>query len=107
MKRFVKKWLGGSGSEATPLQPSIPAGRRLYAIGDIHGRFDLLQELHRMIEADAREFDGNKTLVYLGDYIDRGEQSKEVIDLLLEAPMPAFETVHPVLHIEIVAYQRS
>jgi serine/threonine protein phosphatase 1 len=94
LKGFVKKWLGGSGPEASPLQPSIPAGRRLYAIGDIHGRLDLLQELHRMIEADAREFDGSKTLVYLGDYIDRSEQSKEVIDLLLDAPLPAFETIH-------------
>jgi len=93
LKNFDKKWLGGAGSEATPLQPSIPTGRRVYAIGDIHGRLDLLQELHQMIEVDAREFNGNITLVYLGDYIDRGEQSKEVIDLLLESPMPAFETI--------------
>jgi len=82
-----------SRPEVAPLQPSIPTGQRLYCIGDIHGRLDLLQDLHRMIEADAREFEGTKTLIYLGDYIDRGEQSKEVIDLLLEAPMPNFKTV--------------
>ena len=37
---------------------------------------------------------GQRTLVYLGDYIDRGEQSKEVIDLLLEEPLAGFKTVY-------------
>jgi len=65
----------------------------VYCIGDIHGRLDLLQELHRMIAEDARHFDGDKTLVYLGDYIDRGMYSREVIDELLESPFTDFESV--------------
>jgi len=91
---LVSKWLGEPGPEANPPRPSIPEGRRLYCIGDIHGRADLLRQLHGRVEADAAGFDGDKRLIYLGDYIDRGEQSKEVIDLLLEQPLPGFETVH-------------
>ena len=93
MRSFVKKWLGGAEVDAAPVRPSIPAGQRLYCIGDIHGRLDLLQELHRKVEDDARDYDGHKTLVYLGDYIDRGEHSKEVIDLLLASPLAGFKTV--------------
>jgi serine/threonine protein phosphatase 1 len=67
---------------------------RVYCIGDIHGRRDLLLDLHDRIIADAERFDGAKKLVYLGDYIDRGLQSREVIDELLEAPLAGFESVH-------------
>jgi len=93
LRSFVKKWLGGTELKAAPVRPSIPAGQRLFCIGDIHGRLDLLQELHRKVEDDARDYDGHKTLVYLGDYIDRGEHSKEVIDLLLASPLAGFKTV--------------
>ena len=91
MKRFVKRLLGEPASE--PLAPYLPPGLRIYCIGDIHGRLDLLLQLHGSIEQDAAGFEGEKTLVYLGDYIDRGEQSKEVVDLLLGQPMPGFEAV--------------
>ncbi|MFC1797338.1 metallophosphoesterase family protein [Pseudomonadota bacterium] len=94
MRSFVKRLLGGNEPDPSPTQPAIPAGRRLYSIGDIHGRLDLLQNLHRMIEDDACDFAGGKVLIYLGDYIDRGEQSKEVIDHLLKSPLPGFETVY-------------
>jgi serine/threonine protein phosphatase 1 len=67
---------------------------RVYCIGDIHGRRDLLRELHEKIIADAGGFEGARKLVYLGDYIDRGLQSREVIDELLEAPLNGFEAVH-------------
>lgn len=93
MRNFVSKWLGETGPEPEPVAPSIAPGRRVYGIGDVHGRVDLLLELHRLIETDAAGYDGAKVLVYLGDYIDRGEYSKEVIDLLLETPLPGFETV--------------
>ena len=76
-------------------KPSVPEGTRVYAIGDIHGRLDLLQAMHGMIEDDARGFSGaRKALVYLGDYIDRGLQSKEVVDLLIDAPLGGFDHVH-------------
>jgi serine/threonine protein phosphatase 1 len=65
----------------------------MYCIGDIHGRADLLAELHCMIKADAKGFDGLLQVLYLGDYVDRGEASREVIDLLLEQPLDGFERI--------------
>ena len=94
MKDFVKRWLGASEPHPEAKAPCIGPRQRVYGIGDIHGRLDLLQELHRMIEADAGAFDGNCTVVYLGDYIDRGLHSRGVIDELLDAPLPGFENVY-------------
>jgi serine/threonine protein phosphatase 1 len=63
-----------------------PEGIRLYAIGDVHGRLDLLQDMHGLIHADI---DRNPThdwrIIHLGDYIDRGPDSKGVLDFLIHA----------------------
>jgi len=68
--------------------PSAPPGSRVYAIGDVHGRLDLLKRLLGLIREDAAQAkSARKALVYLGDYIDRGPDSKGVIDLLLSRPM--------------------
>jgi serine/threonine protein phosphatase 1 len=80
--------------EFAQVNASLPPECRLYCIGDIHGRLDLLEELHDMILQDCAGFDGRKTVVYLGDYIDRGSQSKQVLDLLVGQPLAGFETVH-------------
>ena len=79
---------------ATATQPSVPGGRRVYAVGDIHGRADLLTQLHSLIKKDAAAFDGEKRVVYLGDVIDRGEESRQVIELLLGEPLPGFEAIY-------------
>ncbi len=71
----------------------MPENYRLYCIGDIHGRLDLLQEVHEKIATDAIDFNGSKVLVYLGDYVDRGIQSKQVVDCLLVDNFPEFEKV--------------
>jgi serine/threonine protein phosphatase 1 len=72
-----------------------PPGTRIYAIGDIHGRVDLLRAAHQRILADSRMSTVHRKLVvYLGDYIDRGPDSREVIDLLLDEPLPDFQAVH-------------
>lgn len=94
MKSFVSKWLGGAKTEVETAPPCMESHQRLYCIGDIHGRLDLLLELHRMIAIDVGGFDGDLTLVYLGDYIDRGMDSMAIIDELLDKPMPGFSTVH-------------
>lgn len=70
-----------------------PEHTRIYAIGDIHGRVDLLRRLHERIRGDAEGYSGRRVLVYLGDYVDRGEWSRQVIDLLLDEPLDGFETV--------------
>lgn len=58
----------------------VPDGHRVYAIGDIHGCDDLFAELIALIERDAAETSAHKTLILLGDLIDRGPCSKQVID---------------------------
>ena len=62
---------------------SAPADTRIYAVGDIHGRADLLGEITARIDDDIRRRPIAHTVeVYLGDYVDRGPHSKAVIDLL-------------------------
>ena len=94
MKGFVKRWLEGPASGAAPRETRVEDGERVYCIGDVHGRVDLLQELHGMIARDADAYQGQRTLVYLGDLIDRGMRSREVVDLLLDEPLPGFEPVY-------------
>jgi serine/threonine protein phosphatase 1 len=74
---------------------AVPDGVRLYVVGDIHGRADLLRELHDLIEADAsdRPASTSPLLVYLGDYIDRGPGSRDVIDTLISDSFPDFERI--------------
>jgi len=75
--------------------PAPPAGMRIYAVGDIHGRLDLLDELHDLILADSEHGQPLvKAVVYLGDYVDRGLQSKDVVSRLLEAPLAEFRTFY-------------
>lgn len=75
---------------------AIPPGLRVYAIGDIHGRIDLLRQLHQLIREDASHAPPLTTLqvVYLGDYVDRGWHSREVIDLLIDQPLCGFFAIH-------------
>jgi len=61
----------------------IPANVRIYAVGDIHGRADLLQQLFARIDAnEGRNPIKKKIEVFLGDYIDRGPDSREVLEKL-------------------------
>jgi serine/threonine protein phosphatase 1 len=63
----------------------LPTGLRIYAVGDIHGRIDLLNEVLARIDTDiARRPIERPTYVFLGDYIDRGPSTRETIDRLIE-----------------------
>lgn len=67
----------------TSEQPEGPPGHRAYAVGDVHGRLDLLEELLAAIEADCKARPKAKvTIVFLGDLIDRGPQSADVVERL-------------------------
>jgi serine/threonine protein phosphatase 1 len=71
--------------------PATPGGAGLYAIGDIHGRADLLEPLLAVIRAEASERP-RTMVVALGDYVDRGPDSRGVVDQLLElAALPGIE----------------
>ena len=73
---------------------AVPPGTRLYAIGDIHGRADLLRPLLAQIAKDAAgRPPAAHRLIYLGDYVDRGPDSRAVIDIVMDEAPPGFEVV--------------
>lgn len=75
--------LFGKAAPAIPA-PHIPAGRRIYAIGDIHGRNDLFRDLLGRIEADnAGRPAADMQIILLGDLVDRGPDSKGVVETAL------------------------
>ena len=82
-------------SPVSPVAGAAPPGMRLYAIGDVHGRDDLLNDLLGRVREDARNLpqESERVAVFLGDYVDRGHHSKAVIDILSGDPLPGFKTV--------------
>ena len=73
---------------------ATPPDTRLYAIGDIHGRADLLRRLLAAIAEDAAgRPPAVQRLIYLGDYVDRGPQSQDVINIVLDEAPAGFEVV--------------
>jgi serine/threonine protein phosphatase 1 len=73
----------------------VPDPEAIYAIGDIHGRDDLLGRLHEAIEADIAAAPPGRqaTVVHLGDYVDRGPDSKAVIERLINCPIRGARSV--------------
>jgi len=65
--------------------PVVHPQHRIYAVGDIHGRHDLLDKLFEKIIEDALEFSDKRIMkiIFLGDYVDRGDNSKDVLDRLV------------------------
>lgn len=66
-------------------RPAIPPGQRVYAVGDIHGRADLFAQLIEAIENDDRISNtaapAQTTIILLGDLIDRGPDSRGVLEM--------------------------
>ncbi len=72
-----------AGGAAAP--GATPPDTALYVIGDIHGRCDLLQLIQRGIAIDAgMRRARRKVIVYLGDYLSRGIDARQVLDRVLE-----------------------
>jgi serine/threonine protein phosphatase 1 len=75
---------------------SLPPGRRIYAIGDIHGCARQLTNLHDRIAQDlaARPI-ASALLLHIGDYVDRGADTAGVIERLVDGcPIPGMEMVN-------------
>lgn len=72
-----------------------PEGWRAYAVGDVHGRLDLLNGALARIAADHRGRGGEARplLVFLGDLIDRGPHSAQVVERVRNNPLPGFRTI--------------
>jgi serine/threonine protein phosphatase 1 len=79
---------------ARPPRTPTTGGALVYAIGDIHGRLDLLEALLAAIREDAgtRAAEGRPVVVFIGDYVDRGPDSRGVVEAILAlADEGAFE----------------
>ena len=82
-KAGVVRELGPSQILRAPA--TLTPGVRIYAIGDIHGRADLLRIMLEKVDADRRRRPVDRPiLLFIGDYVDRGPSSREVLDILLE-----------------------
>jgi serine/threonine protein phosphatase 1 len=82
---MVLKRLFGLKEEVPPRIWSAPEGQRIYAIGDIHGRLDLLDQLILLIEEDNASRERVRTqLIFLGDLCDRGPDSRGVIERVMQ-----------------------
>lgn len=78
-----------AGKPAPQERPRVPAGERVYAIGDVHGRDDLFAELLARIEVDnGARGPARTTLIMLGDLIDRGPDSASVIERAMRLSAP-------------------
>jgi serine/threonine protein phosphatase 1 len=83
-------------ADPRPAPPRLTAESRpalIYAIGDIHGCLNELRDLERQIVADAEGVAGEKWVVTLGDYVDRGPASAQVIDHVLAPPPAGFRRI--------------
>ncbi|MEP4034687.1 metallophosphoesterase family protein [Roseibium polysiphoniae] len=84
-RTFFERWIGSFLT--TDALQAIPQGLRYYVVGDIHGCADLLNQIQQQISADLIEHPIDQAIeVYLGDYIDRGPSSREVIENLASLP---------------------
>lgn len=79
-----------------PAPAALPAGQRVYAVGDVHGCFERLVAMHEHIASDIAERPAEQVvLVHLGDYVDRGMESAQVVEWLVAGPpVPATQVVN-------------
>jgi serine/threonine protein phosphatase 1 len=81
----IRKLFGASSPSAR--RELLPEGLRVYAVGDVHGRADLLEAMLDKIAKDMQERPAPEAIeVFLGDYVDRGPDSRHVIEALMTTP---------------------
>lgn len=93
MIRSLLNKFGLSGP--APDLSEIWVDRATYAVGDIHGRADLLDAMIARITEDAAATgDAAPRVVFMGDYVDRGDQSRQVLERLMDLPRETGWEVH-------------
>jgi len=91
----LQRWIAGS-AEAAPGRPRLGAETWpavVYAIGDIHGCLEEFETLERLILDDAKAVAGEKWIITLGDYVDRGPDSARVLEKLIAPAPEGFERI--------------
>jgi len=87
MDVFRKRF--GKSPTPAPSERWVPDGMRVYCVGDVHGRHDLLRQMADRVEADIKSSSvGNAQTVFLGDYVDRGLGSIHVVEQLARGDWP-------------------
>jgi serine/threonine protein phosphatase 1 len=91
--KTVRSIFGLTKRDEDQLRASVPADHFVAAIGDLHGRLDLLEELWPRIDAASRLSSARRRLlIFLGDFVDRGLQSRALVDRLI-AGFTGFEAI--------------
>lgn len=96
MLRFLTDRLRRGGAPEEPGEPvaRVPDDTLIFAIGDVHGRIDLLTALEdRIVRFAADRPETQRRIICLGDYVDRGYHSREVIDHLIASPPDGFDRI--------------
>ncbi|NOT42763.1 MAG: serine/threonine protein phosphatase [Alphaproteobacteria bacterium] len=92
MLRSIFGWTKPEAPSAS--RAAVPPDHLVVAVGDLHGRLDLLELLWGKIDAASRlSAARQRTLIFIGDYVDRGLQSAQLVERLLDG-FPGFETVY-------------
>lgn len=87
--RLLRQWLERLVQPPpAAVPPRVPDGMIVYAIGDVHGERALLERLLDLIRQDTAERPEAPVAVFLGDYIDRGPDSRGVLELICGNPLP-------------------
>lgn len=98
MKKLISKIFANSETFGAALQRARPRFvaedfDAVYAVGDVHGCYETLLELEQRIISDGAAFAGRKLIVMLGDYVDRGSGSRQVLEHLIAPPPEGFERI--------------
>jgi serine/threonine protein phosphatase 1 len=96
LRRLFQRGRGDEEPSVGGHPPRLPEGCRVYAIGDVHGCLDLLLRLEQAVAEDAATTGAHLAhyLVYLGDYVDRGWQSRGVVEHLAQPRHDGLIRVH-------------